>query len=131
MFDRCESVELTFPTQTKLYNIEDILYWFSHCFALDPSELKTIIRSFDFSQHTNITALQALLAKNDNNNGEAEPNNRLTTNDMTKFKANRDIYPTHPNNTVITNLYYGGYDLGSIKYQRLTTDPLGYTPPTP
>ena len=121
MFDRCERAVITFPSHTTLNNIEDILYWFSHCFAMTPALLETVVNSWDFSGHVNTAALTALFAKADDANGEAVPNNRIMTNDMTNYKSTRQQFATHANNTVITTLYVGGNDLSKIRYQRLTT----------
>jgi len=131
MFDRCENAVITFPSHTELKNIEDILYWFSHCFKLTRADLKTIIESWDFTGHSNPTNLQALFADitNSDTNPETSPSNRIMGNDMrySQHKVvngadfdTRDSYPTHVNNTVITNLYVGG-DIGQVKNQRLTT----------
>ena len=121
MFDRCERVVISFPTLTKLSNIEDILYWFSHCFAMTPARLATVIGSWDFSGHTNVSALSALFAVCDDNNGEVSPNNRIMTNDMNNYKSTRQVFDTHQNNTVITKLYVGGNNLSNVRDQRLTT----------
>lgn len=121
MFDRCERAVITFPSHTMLSNIEDILYWFSHCFAMTPALLETVVKSWDFSGHVNTAALTALFAKADDSNGEAVPNNRIMTNDMTNYKSTRQQFATHANNTVITTLYVGGNNLSAVRYQRLTT----------
>jgi surface protein len=122
MFDRCESVVVTFPTlRTDLSHIEDILYWFSHCFAMTPARLRTVISTWDFSSHVNVPALTALFATCDDDNPEVAPSNRLMTNDMTNYKATRQEFDTHGNNTVITKLYVGGNNLNKIRDQRLTT----------
>ena len=128
MFDRCERVVISFPTLTKLSNIEDILYWFSHCFAMTPARLATVIGSWDFSGHTNVSALSALFAVCDDNNGEVSPNNRIMTNDMNNYKSTRQVFDTHQNNTVITKLYVGGNNLSNVRDQRLTTVQDPYSP---
>jgi surface protein len=121
MFDRCQSVVVTFPIRTKLSHIEDILYWFSHCFAMTPALLGDVISSWDFTEHVNVPALTALFAICDDNNPEVSPSNRLMTNDMSNYKSTRQSFNTHPNNSVITTLYVGGHNLGNIRDQRLTT----------
>ena len=122
MFDRCESVVVTFPTlRTDLSHIEDILYMFSHCFAMTPARLRTVISTWDFSSHVNVPALTALFATCDDDNPEVAPSNRLMTNDMTNYKTTRQEFDTHGNNTVITKLYVGGNNLNKIRDQRLTT----------
>ncbi|MBR4159532.1 MAG: BspA family leucine-rich repeat surface protein [Spirochaetia bacterium] len=142
MFDRCQSAEIRFPeVRTNWERIEDMLYLFSHCFKMTRAKLKIIIATWDFSRHNNPTALAALFgnAEDSDTKPEKEPSNRLIGNDMKYDKHQilngadfdtRDIYPTHSNNSLITNLYLGG-DISTYMYQRLTTNPLNYSPPTP
>ena len=140
MFDRCQYAVITFPAlRTNWARIEDMLYMFSHCFKLNRANLKTIIATWDFSQHNNTTALSALFSNVNNFDSETSPNNRLIGNDMKYDRHHilngadfdtRDIYPTHSNNSLIKNLYLGG-DISTYMYQRLTTNPLNYSPPTP
>ncbi len=121
MFDRCGSAVITFPTRTELKNLTDILYLFSHCYAMTPTRLATVIESWDFSTHVNVPAVTALFATCDDNNHEVAPSNELYLNDMNDYKATRQAFDTHPNNTVITKLYLGGNNLSRIRDRRLTT----------
>ena len=138
MFDRCESAEITFPGQTMLTHIGDILYWFSHCFQMDHTDLGNIIKSWDFTGYvgpkgqSTIDDLQTFFANIATTDSEKSPNNRLMKNDMTPSYGDCDFdvrykFKTHDNNAVIQYLYVGGNPL-DVQHQRLTTDPLGYTP---
>ena len=132
MFSRCQYAVITFPpVQTKWSRIEDMLYMFSHCFRLTRDDLKTIIKSWDFSEHNNPAALSALFANatDSDTNPETEPSNRIIGSDMKYDKHHIDggadfdtrvTCPTHGNNTLITTLYVGG-NISTYKYQRLTT----------
>ena len=133
MFEWCESAVITFPGHTEWSSIEDMLYMFGSCYQLSRSSLKTIVASWDFSHHNNPDYLTTLFGNNSNTDTypETSPSNRLfknTMNGKTDFNV-RDKYPTHGNNDRITTLYLGGNINSEIKYQRLTTDPLGYTEP--
>lgn len=121
MFDRCQSAVITFPTHTELKNLTDILYMFSHCYTMTPSLLTPVIKSWDFSTHVNVPAVTALFATCDDNNHEVAPSNELYLNDMGDYKATRQAFDTHPNNTVITKLYVGGNYLNRVRDRRLTT----------
>ena len=121
MFDRCGSAVITFPTRTELKNLEDILYMFSHCYVMTPTRLETVIESWDFSTHVNVPAVTALFATCDDNNHEVAPSNELYLADMGDYKATRQAFDTHPNNTVITKLYVGGNNLNNVRDRRLTT----------
>lgn len=146
MFDRCEKAVITFPSHTELTNIEDILYWFSHCFKVKTADLKNIIESWDFTGNTKAAALLADISTSDTN-PEKTPSNRIIGNDMATQAdyGTRKVYYTYnpndpdheydpedpecPENTnPIKKLYVGGNPL-DIQHQRLTTDPL--TPPSP
>ncbi|MBO7431166.1 MAG: BspA family leucine-rich repeat surface protein [Spirochaetia bacterium] len=130
MFDRCENVVITFPTYTELKNIEDILYWFSHCFQLTGAQLQAFIAGWDFSEHKNKAALQTLFSKTASGNDESVPNNRIMGSDMNPNNKPADFgtrftCPTYSSDdpeyvNPITVLYVGG-NLGDVKYQRLTT----------
>ena len=131
MFEWCEKAVITFPTHTKWSRIEDMLYMFGSCYKLRRSSLKTIVASWDFSEHNNPEALTTLFSNSSNSDTypESSPSNRLfknTMNGTTDFDV-RDKYLTHGNNSVITTLYLGGNINKEIQYQRLTTNPLGYT----
>ena len=134
MFDRCENAVITFPTYTELKSIEDILYWFSHCFQLTGAKLQEFIAGWDFSGHKDKNALQNLFNNIDTGNGEVVPNNRLMTNDMNQNNKPADFgtrftCPTYSSEepgyeNPITVLYIGGRITDStvgISYQRLTT----------
>ena len=130
MFEWCESAVITFPDHTKLSSIEDMLYMFGSCYQLSRDSLKTIVASWDFSEHNNPAYLTTLFGNSSNTDTypETSPSNRLfknTMNGKTDFNV-RDKYLTHGNNTLITTLYLGGEINSKIKYQRLTTDPLEY-----
>ena len=130
MFEWCESAVITFPDHTKWSRIEDMLYMFGSCYQLRRSSLKTIIASWDFSEHNNPAYLTTLFGNysNEDTYPESSPSNRLfknTMNGKTDFNI-RDKYLTHGNNTLITTLYLGGEINSKIKYQRLTTEPLEY-----
>ena len=132
MFDRCEKVVITFPTYTELKSIEDILYWFSHCFKLTGAELQAFIAGWDFSGHKDKAALQALFSKTAAGNDESVPNNRIIGSDMNPNTVDkpanfgtRFTCPTYSSDepgyeNPITVLYVGG-SIGSVTYQRLTT----------
>ena len=131
MFEWCQSAVITFPNHTKWSRIEDMLYMFGSCYQLRRASLKTIVASWDFSEHNNTAALTALFGNCSDKDTypESSPSNRLFKNtmyDTTDFK-DRDKYLTHGNNTLITTLYLGGTINRDIQYQRLTTNPLGYT----
>jgi surface protein len=121
MFDRCGSAVITFPTHTELNNLEDILYMFSHCYVMTPTRLTPVIKSWDFSSHVNVPAVTALFATCDDNNHEVAPSNELYLTDMNDYKATRQAFDTHPNNTVIKKLYLGGNNLSRVRDRRLTT----------
>ena len=133
MFDRCQWAEITLPDHTILTNLKDVLYWFSHCFEIGTEELGNIIKSWDFTGNPYVDSLFANISNTDSN-PERSPSNRLFKNTMTVFNNNRQKYDTYSDpedpevDNPITTLYIGG-DLSQIMYQRLTTDPLGYTPP--
>ena len=148
MFDRCQSARIIFPEHTMLTSIGDVLYWFSHCFAMAPDDFKNIIKTWDFSGYVGpngeddgqadtdyLNNLFANITDSDTS-PEASPSNRLFKNTMTAFNNNRQKYDTYrdpldPNfANPIETLYIGG-DLNHIKYQRLTTNPLDYTPSSP
>ena len=133
MFDRCQWAQITLPRHTILTNLQDVLYWFSHCFEIGTEELGNIIKSWDFTGNPYVASLFANISNTDSN-PERSPSNRLFKNTMTVFNNNRQKYDTYSDpedpevDNPITTLYIGG-DLSQIMYQRLTTDPLGYTPP--
>ena len=88
---------------------------------MTPSLLTPVIKSWDFSTHVNVPAVTALFATCDDNNHEVAPSNELYLNDMGDYKATRQAFDTHPNNTVITKLYVGGNYLNRVRDRRLTT----------
>ena len=140
MFDRCENAVIKFPSYTKLSKIQDVLYWFSHCFQLTGATLKNFIAGWDFSEHEDETALINLFKNVESGNGEVVPNNRIIGNDMNPNDKPADFgtritCPTYSSDAPgyenpITVLYVGG-SIGSIPWQRLTTVPDPSNPPTP
>ena len=127
MFDRCQFAVITFPSHTMLPKIEDVLYWFSHCFAVHRSDFATIVGSWDFTGNAGAAALFADTTNGDDS-PEREPSNRIMGSDMATSSdfGTRQGYSTYsdPNdpkvNNPVTTLYVGG-DMSKIKNQRLTT----------
>ena len=122
MFDRCQSAVITFPSHTMLTKIEDVLYWFSHCFAVHRSDFATIVGSWDFTGNAGAAALFADTTDGDDS-PEREPSNRIMGKDMSTSSdfGTRQGYSTYNVNTnPVTTLYVGG-DMSKIKNQRLTT----------
>ena len=122
MFDRCQSAVITFPSHTMLTKIEDVLYWFSHCFAVHRSDFATIVGSWDFTGNAGAAALFADTTDRDDS-PEREPSNRIMGKDMSTSSdfGTRQGYSTYNVNTnPVTTLYVGG-DMSKIKNQRLTT----------
>ena len=122
MFDRCQSAVITFPSHTMLTKIEDVLYWFSHCFAVHRSDFATIVGSWDFTGNAGAAALFADTTNGDDS-PEREPSNRIMGKDMSTSSdfGTRQGYSTYNVNTnPVTTLYVGG-DMNQIKNQRLTT----------
>ena len=122
MFDRCQSAVITFPSHTMLTKIEDVLYWFSHCFAVHRADFATIVGSWDFTGNAGAAALFADTTDRDDS-PEREPSNRIMGKDMSTSSdfGTRQGYSTYNVNTnPVTTLYVGG-DMSKIKNQRLTT----------
>ena len=122
MFDRCQSAVITFPSHTMLTKIEDVLYWFSHCFAVHRADFETIVGSWDFTGNAGAAALFADTTDRDDS-PEREPSNRIMGKDMSTSSdfGTRQGYSTYNVNTnPVTTLYVGG-DMSKIKNQRLTT----------
>ena len=122
MFDRCQSAVITFPSHTMLTKIEDVLYWFSHCFAVHRADFETIVGSWDFTGNAGAAALFADTTNGDDT-PEREPSNRIMGSDMATSSdfGTRQGYSTYNVNTnPVTTLYVGG-DMSKIKNQRLTT----------
>ena len=122
MFDRCQSAVITFPSHTMLTKIEDVLYWFSHCFAVHRADFATIVGSWDFTGNAGAAALFADTTNRDDS-PEREPSNRIMGKDMSTSSdfGTRQGYSTYNVNTnPVTTLYVGG-DMNQIKNQRLTT----------
>ena len=122
MFDRCQFAVITFPSHTMLSKIEDVLYWFSHCFAVHRADFETIVGSWDFTGNAGAAALFADTTNGDDPT-EREPSNRIMGSDMATSSdfGTRQGYSTYNVNTnPVTTLYVGG-DMSKIKNQRLTT----------
>ncbi len=131
MFDRCENANILLPNYTKLSKIQDVLYWFSHCFQLTGAKLQAFIAGWDFSGHEDKAALQNLFSKIASGNDESVPNNRIIGNDMNQNNKPADFgtrftCPTYSSDepgyeNPITVLYVGGSIGSNVAYQRLTT----------